>query len=458
VKALDGVTFDVAAGEVHALVGENGAGKSTLMKVLGGAYVADEGQVLLDGVPLPSGDPLAVRNAGVQVIYQELMLVPALTAEENIFLGRERSGSRAGAQAILDDLGADVDARTPVERLSVPKQQMVEIARSLASASKVLVLDEPTSTLPKPDVKRLLELVHRLKDRGLGIIYISHRLEEVIAIADRITVLRDGKTIETRAQFDRADLIRSMVGRSLEEEFPARNPKPGAVVLEARGLLGGVDLDVRAGEIVGLAGLVGSGRTRTGLTLFGALGTAGSIRMNGRPVRLRNPRDALDAGIAYLTEDRKADGVFPHLDLGANITIASLAQFTHAGILDRAAERKRARASAAEFDVRASGIRQLAGTLSGGNQQKALLARFLLEPRRVLILDEPTRGIDVGAKSEIYRLMNRLTDDGLGIIMISSEMEELLGMADRVVVLREGRCVGELSDPTQEQVMELATA
>ena len=269
---------------------------------------------------------------------------------------------------------------------------------------------------------------------------------------------RDGKTITTRAQFDRPELIRCMVGRSLEEEFPPRDPKPGAVVLEARGLLDAVDLDVREGEIVGLAGLVGSGRSRAGRTLFGALATSGSIRMNGRLLRLRNPRDALDAGIAYLTEDRKADGVFPQLDLGANITIASLAQFTRAGMLDRAAERTCARESAAKFDVRASSIRQLAGTLSGGNQQKALLARFLLEPRRVLILDEPTRGIDVGAKAEIYRLMNRLTDEGLGIIMISSEMEEILGMADRVVVLREGRCVGELENATQEQIMELATA
>jgi ABC-type sugar transport system ATPase subunit len=448
----------VAPGEVHALVGENGAGKSTLMKVLGGAYVPDAGEVLLEGAPLPSGDPLAVRRRGIQIIYQELMLVPALSAADNIFLGRERGRRAEEAQALLDDLGADVDARTPVERLSVPKQQMVEIARALGSASKVLVLDEPTSTLPEPDVRRLLDLVVRLKERGLGIIYISHRLDEVFAVADRITVLRDGCHVATGNSFDRRTLIRHMVGRDLEEEFPPRDREPGEVVLEASGLLGGVDLELRAGEIVGLAGLVGSGRSKTGLTLFGAMATAGSIRVGGEPVRLRSPREALRAGIAYLTEDRKADGIFPWLDVGTNITIASLHHFAKAGWLDRNAERSAARRAADDFDVRSAGLRQRAGTLSGGNQQKALLARFLLRARKVLILDEPTRGIDVGAKAEIYQLMNRLTQQGMAILMISSEMEELLGMSDRVVVLREGRSVGTLRDPTQEQVMELATA
>ncbi|MHC4958266.1 MAG: sugar ABC transporter ATP-binding protein [Planctomycetota bacterium] len=452
VKALDSVDLAVDAGEVHALVGENGAGKSTLMKVLGGAYVADSGTVTLDGAPLPVGDPLAVARRGVQIIYQELTLVPGLTAAENIFLGRElgrpwlkRAAMRAKAQELLDDLGADVDAGTLVGDLSVPNQQMVEIARALHGASKVLVLDEPTSTLPGPDVERLLAIVRRLRDRGLAIVYISHRLEEVFRIADRITVLRDGAHVATEdaAALDRAGLIRLMVGRDLEEEFPARSPRPGQTVLEFEGV------DVKEGEIVGLAGLVGSGRTRTGLTLFGAL--------PGGP--FRGPPDALAAGVAYITEDRKAAGIFPWLDVKTNITVSTLAEFTRGGWLDRGREREAARAAMRDFDVRASGLRQRAGTLSGGNQQKLLLARFLLAPRKLLILDEPTRGVDVGAKAEIYQLMNRLTEQGLGILMISSEMEELLGMADRVVVMRRGRTVGGLArhEATQERIMELAT-
>jgi ABC-type sugar transport system ATPase subunit len=468
VRALDDVDLDVDAGEIHALVGENGAGKSTLMKVLGGAYVPDAGAVTLDGEPVPSGDPLGVQRLGVQIIHQELALVPELTAAENIFLGREigspflaRGEMERQAQALLDELGAGVDARRRAVRLSVPQQQMVEIARALGAASKVIVLDEPTSTLPAPDVARLLALLKSLRKKGLAIVYISHRLDEIFEIADRITVLRDGARVATvqADEVDRRALIRFMVGRDLEEEFPERSPRIGEPVLEARGLLGGVDLTVHAGEIVGLAGLVGSGRTETGLALFGALESGGEIRLGGQRPDLRRPPDALKAGIAYITEDRKAAGIFPWLDVGSNITISTLSEFAEFGLLSRSSERAAARRAADEFDVRSAGLGQRAGTLSGGNQQKLLLARFLLAPRRLLILDEPTRGIDVGAKAEIYRLMNRLTEDGLAILMISSELEELLGMADRIVVMREGRSVGALdrSEATQERVMELAT-
>jgi len=468
VRALDDVTFDVQPGEIHALVGENGAGKSTLMKVLGGVYVPDAGALTLDDVALPVGAPQEIQARGVHIIHQELALVPELSAAENVFLGREpgriwldRARMRAEAQTLLDELGSGVDARTKVARLSVPQQQMVEIAGALAASPRVLVLDEPTSTLPAPDVERLLELLRRLRADGLAIVYISHRLEEVYALADRITVLRDGGHVGTApaAELPRPALIRWMVGRELEEEFPERASAPGACVLEAEGLLGGAALSVHAGEIVGLAGLVGSGRSKTGLTLFGARETHGTIRLDGSPVRFRGPADALAAGVAYLTEDRKEAGILRWLDVGVNITLASLRRFTSFGWLRLRDDRAAARAESERFDVRCTGLRQPAGTLSGGNQQKLLLARYLLEPRRVLILDEPTRGIDVGAKAEIYELMNRLTAEGLGILMISSEMEELLGMSDRIVVMREGRTVGELTraEATQEKVMALAT-
>jgi len=468
VRALDDVGFDVKAGEIHALVGENGAGKSTLIKVLGGAYLPDAGSVTLDGKALPVGDPLGVQQRGVQIIHQELALIPELTVAENIFLGREKGGlflarsvMTREAQSLLDELGAKVSANARAGRLSVPQQQMVEIARAIGAASKVLVLDEPTSTLPAPDCKRLLDLVRLLRARGLAIIYISHRLDEVFAIADRITVLRDGKLVGSApaSELTRRSLIRMMVGRDLEDEFPPRASRLGAPVLEARGLLGGVDLTVHAGEIVGLAGLVGSGRTETGLALFGALATGGEIRIAGERLSMRRPPDALRAGIAYITEDRKAAGIFPWLDVATNITISTLAEFTRFGLLSRGRERAAARDAARDFDVRSTGLHQRAGTLSGGNQQKLLLARFLLARRRLLILDEPTRGIDVGAKAEIYRLMNRLTDEGLAILMISSELEELLGMADRIVVMRAGRVVGTVdrAEATQEGIMELAT-
>jgi ribose transport system ATP-binding protein len=468
VCALDAVSFDVRPGEVHALVGENGAGKSTLMKVLGGAYLPDEGRLRLDGVPLPVGDPQAIQARGVQIIHQELMLVPQLSAAENIFLGREPGGvrldrrrMRVEAQALLDRLGGGIDARTRVARLRVPQRQLVEIARALAGAPRVLVLDEPTSTLPAPDAQRLLALVKQLRADGLAIIYISHRLDEIYELADRISVLRDGRHVGTkpRTELTRPALIRWMVGRDLAEEFPPRAPKPGAVVLEAEDLLAGTHFEVRAGEIVGLAGLVGSGRTEAGLALFGAHPTRGTIRLHGRAATFASPADALRAGVAYLTEDRKDAGILRWLDVGTNITLASLSRFVTCGWLHRRAERAAAREEARRFDVRSAGLRQLAGTLSGGNQQKLLLARYLLEPRKILILDEPTRGIDVGAKAEIYALMNRLTDEGLGILMISSEMEELLGMSDRIVVMHEGRTVGGLSraEATQEKVMALAT-
>ncbi len=473
VRALDGVDFAVEPGEVHALLGENGAGKSTLIKILAGAVVPDAGRVTLDGIALPAGDPLAVRRAGVSIVYQEFTLVPELTAAENIFLGAElgrpllrRRAMAAEAQRILDGLGARVDARAVVRALSVAQQQMVEIARALVSQSKVLILDEPTATLTGPEVARLFDVVRDLRRRGLGVVYISHRLEEIFAIADRVTVLRDGGRVAQApvAGLDRAQLIRWMVGRDVAEEFPPRTAGRGEAVLEVSRLscppyFHDVSFTVCRGEIVGLAGLVGAGRTSVALALFGALRPSGAVALEGRPVRFASPTDALAAGVAYVTEDRKARGLFPLLGAGENMTIASLPAFARGGLLRPGRAAAAASATARDFDLRAAGLDQPAGTLSGGNQQKLLLGRYLMQPRRLLILDEPTRGIDVGAKAEIYALMNRLTARGLAVLMISSELPEVLGMSDRIVVMHEGRTRGALAraEASPEAVMNLAT-
>ncbi len=472
VRALDGVDFELQRGEVHALVGENGAGKSTLIKALGGAVVPDRGEMRLEGEPLPVGDTLAARRRGISIVYQELALVPELTAAENIFLGREegrpflrRAPMARAAQKLLDELGAHVPSEAVVRSLSVAQRQSIEIARALLGESKVLILDEPSATLSGSEVERLFEVLRRLRERGLGILYVSHRLEEVFAIADRATVLRDGRRVTTTALdgVERAQLIRWMVGRDVSEEFPPRAPRVGATVLELHGLscpprFSDVSLRVSQGEIVGLAGLVGAGRTSVALALFGALPARGEVRL-GLPARFERPFEAIHAGLAYVTEDRKARGLFPLLGAGENITITYLRSFTRQGLLSPALEEGAAAGAARDFDLRAAGLRQPAATLSGGNQQKLLLARCLLRPRRLLILDEPTRGIDVGAKAEIYALMNRLTAQGLAILMISSELPEVLAMSDRVVVMHEGRTTGELprAEATPERVMELAT-
>jgi len=472
-RALDAVDFEVAAGEIHALVGENGAGKSTLIKILGGAVSPDEGLVLLDGRTLEPGNPLATRRRGVSIVYQEFTLVPELTVAENVWLGRERgrpfldrAGMRREVQGLLDELGVRVSASSPVRGLSVAQQQMVEIARALAVDARVLILDEPSATLSALEVERLFVVLRRLRSRGLGIIYISHRLEEVFAIADRVTVLRDGRHVTTvpAAGLERAQLIRWMVGRDVSEEFPTRSHSPGRTVLEVRGLSSpprfhDVSLSVREGEIVGLAGLVGAGRTSTALAIAGALAATGTIELDGRTVRFRSPSAAIANGLAYVTEDRKMRGIFPAMSTEANITVTFLRAYAPHFLLRLGREKAAASHKAREFDVRAQRLTQPAATLSGGNQQKMLLARYLLKPRRLLILDEPTRGVDVGARAEIYALMNHLTAEGLAILMISSELPEVLGMADRVVVLREGRTSGALaaSEATPERVMALAS-
>ncbi len=473
VRALADVDFDLNAGEVHALVGENGAGKSTLVKVLGGAVRPDAGEAVLDGAPLPFGDPLEARRRGLSLVYQELALAPHLSVADNVFLGRERgrlwlrrADMRRAVRALLDELGADVDPDAPARTLSVGYQQMVEIARALATEARVLMLDEATAALSAAEVERLFAVVRRLRARGLGIVFVSHRLDEVLAVADRVTVLRDGRRVASAAagDVDRARLIRWMVGRDLTEEFPVRAPAPGATVLDVRGLkapprLHDASLSVRAGEIVGLAGLVGAGRSSAALALVGARRATGEIRLDGQRVHFRSPAEAIAHGVVYVTEDRQARGLWPQMSAEANLTLASLGRLTRFGLLSRPRERTLAAEAARRFDVRAASLAQPAAALSGGNQQKLLLARFLLEPRRLVVLDEPTRGVDVGARAEIYALIARLAAEGAAILLISSDLTEVLGLADRIVVMRDGRTVGTLvrAEATPERVMALAT-
>jgi ABC-type sugar transport system ATPase subunit len=481
VRALDGVDLDVRRGEVHALVGENGAGKSTLVKILGGGLRPTDGTAELDGDPLPLGDPVATRARGLGIIYQETTLVPELSVAENVFLGQERTrrlmldrdAMREQTGVILARLGVACDARTPVRALGVGLRQLVEVARALVLDAKVLIFDEPTTALTDQEVGRLFATIRELAARGLGVVYISHRLDEVFQLANRVTVLRDGRTVATAdiADIDRRQLIHWMVGRDLEEEFPRAirsrlsASAVGKPVLELQGLgrppfFQDVSLSVGRAEIVGLAGLVGAGRSSVGLSVFGVHPpTSGRLLLKGKPVSFRTPNDALDHGVGYLPEDRKSSGIFPDLGVGENIAMPHLEGFGEGRLIDRKACVAAYTESAERFRVRAAGLRRPIRTLSGGNQQKALLARLLMNPLRALVLDEPTRGVDVGARSEIYQILRDLVADGLAVLMISSELEELLGMCDRIAVMCEGRTTGILraSEATQERIMELAT-
>ena len=474
VLALEGVDLDLHAGEVLARVGENGAGKSTLIKVLGGAVTPDAGTIRIGGAETTGADPVAARRAGVTIIYQEFNLVPALSVRENIFLGLERSAGfvpagdeRARARGLLDRLGLAANPDAPCRTLSVAGQQVVEIAKALAADARIIVMDEPTAALSRQEVDKLFAVIADLKRRGIGVIYVSHRLDEIEAIADRVMVMRDGRHVVTRPAKDlpRRELIELMVGRTLEQEFPPREPRVGPTRLEVRNLrrepaVRDVSFTVGRGEILGLAGLVGSGRTETARLLFGAdRPDGGSLELDGRPLAIRSPRDAIRAGICLLTEDRKAQGLVLGQSVLHNFGLPNLGRFALAGWIDQPRERAAFAGHAARMRLRADAIDRPAATLSGGNQQKVVLAKWLESGAEVFIFDEPTRGVDVGAKFEIYRLMNDLAAAGKAVIMISSELPEVLGMADRIVVMHEGRIAGEIVAPrqaTQADVLALA--
>jgi rhamnose transport system ATP-binding protein len=478
VRALKGVSFDVHAGEVHALVGENGAGKSTLIKVITGAETPDSGTLAVDGRTVGRMDPAASRALGIAAIYQQPSLFPHLSVAENIALSVDTGpgirwidwrARHARAAELLARIGADIAPNRLVETLSLPEQQLVEIAKALGAEARVLIMDEPTASLTGREVDRLLDVVRRLRSAGRGIVYISHRLEEVCALADRVTVLRDGETVDTltRERVAAPELIRLMVGRELSTVFPKRSVAPGDVALEIRDLwsaaagIRGVSLTLRRGEILGLSGLVGSGRTELAETLFGLRSVdRGSIVLGGVPARVTSPAAAIALGMAYVPEDRRRHGVVLEMQVATNATLASLGQISRRGLLNREAERALAQHYVDRLRIKTPSVWSETGALSGGNQQKVALARWLATTPAVLILDEPTQGVDIGAKAEIHGLMQDLAGQGLAILMISSELPEVLGMSDRIVVMRHGAVAGILArnEATPQRVMSLALA
>ncbi|MDQ0395555.1 sugar ABC transporter ATP-binding protein [Labrys monachus] len=481
-KALNGVSLAAWPGEIHALMGENGAGKSTLMKILSGAYVADPGgEIVLRGRPVTIAGPLHARELGIAVIYQELSLAPNLTVAENIFLGREartagladRAAMAAGSREVLARLGAGFGPKALVGSLSLAERQLVEIARAIHTKAEILVMDEPTTALSSRETDRLFDLIRRLRDDGLAIIYISHRMAEIYELSDRCSVLRDGSYVGTlsRDELSAERLVRMMVGRDISGFYKkdhAASGGRGPAVLEVEGITDGrrvkpCTLALHAGEVLGIAGLVGSGRTELARLIFGAdRRAAGTIRIGGRAVAIAGPQDAIRAGLVYLTEDRKAQGLLLDMSVLDNVNLIVCSRDAGpAGILDSVRAKARAKAAISALSVRVGHERVAVGSLSGGNQQKVLLARLLEAKPSVLILDEPTRGVDIGAKSEIYRIIDQLAKAGIGIIVISSELPEIMGIADRVLVMREGAIEGEVGGDsglpiTQEAIMNFA--
>jgi rhamnose transport system ATP-binding protein len=475
VLAVADVSFAIQAGTVHALVGENGAGKSTLVKILTGVVHPDDGELVIDGEPHRVGDPQTAHRLGIVAMFQEPTVFPDLTVAENVFAGRHRrtglrtvawGAMRSEAARILGELGADFPPDAPVRGLGVADRQLLEIAKALSSSARLLIMDEPTAALSPHEVENLFATVRRLRERGVAIVFVTHRLEEVTAIADTVTVLRDGRHIATSpaTELSQREIVRLMVGRSLDALFPKEEAEIGDVVLRAdglarRGVFSDISFELRRGEIVGLAGFVGSGRTEVARSIFGIDRLdAGELWISGRRFRPRSARAALRRGVAYLPEDRLQQGLVQPMSISANTSMAVLPRLTPAGILQPWRERSLARRFMEQLRIRATSPRQVVRSLSGGNQQKVVLSKWLAAEPRVLILDEPTHGVDVGTKADVHRAISHLAAEGLTILMISSELPEILGMSDRVLVMREGRLVAEFSREaaTEERIIEAA--
>ncbi len=466
VKALDHVTLEVRPGRVHGIVGENGAGKSTLMKILSGVYEKDSGEIVFEGNVIDKVTPVQSMHMGLSIIYQELNLVNTMTVGENIFLGRfTESGGRAGvhakAKALLKSIGSKVSTYRQVSELSVSDKQMVEIAKALSFDSKLIIMDEPSSSLTAEEMDKLVQIIHDLKSKGIAIIYISHKLDEIFGFCDVVTVMRDGHVIDTRnvSEITRNEMISMMVGRTIENEFPPRPDAVGETILEIKNIntrkLKDVSLTLRKGEILGLVGLVGSGRTELVRALFGADKVSKkSIYLDGKPVQINSPMDAINLGLAMVPEERKLQGLLLGFSVGQNISLAVLARLTQYGFVNEKEEGAVADRQIKALNVKTPSKRTKIRTLSGGNQQKAILGRWLEMSPKVLILDEPTKGIDVGAKYEIYLLMKKVVEAGGSIILISSELPEVLNMSNRVNTICEGRINGEF-DPTTASVDEI---
>ncbi|MCY9762012.1 sugar ABC transporter ATP-binding protein [Paenibacillus alvei] len=475
-QVLSGVDFDLREGEVHALMGENGAGKSTLMNILTGLHQRDKGTILIDGKETYFANPKEAERQGIAFIHQELNIWPDMTVVDNLFIGKEMSSSwgllkskemKTLAKEQFKRLSVDIPLNMEAGQCSVGQQQMIEIAKALLTDTKVIIMDEPTSALTEREIQKLFEVIRSLKQEGVSIVYISHRMEEIFEICDRITVMRDGRTVDTKAipetNFD--EVVKKMVGRELTERFPARNPSPAEVVLEVehatrKGWFEDVSFKVRQGEIVGFSGLMGSGRTEIMRALFGLDRLdQGEVRMFGKKVVIRKPVDAVNHGIGFITEDRKDEGLVLDFSVRENMVLPSISGFTKKGLISTQSEKVFVDALIKRLQIKTHSAETAAGNLSGGNQQKVVIAKWIGIGPKLLILDEPTRGVDVGAKREIYQLMNELTGHGVAIIMVSSELPEVLGMSDRIVVVHEGRITGELNkaEATQEKIMTLAT-
>ncbi|MEV4320022.1 sugar ABC transporter ATP-binding protein [Actinocrispum sp. NPDC049592] len=474
VRALKNVSIALRPGEIHALAGENGAGKSTVVRIIGGEHQPDTGTVVLDGEPIRFGGPREARRHGVAVIHQEPSRFPDLDVAENVFMGRQplrkgrridRAAMRGQAAEIFEQLGVPLDPDRPTRGLSIADQQVIEIAKALSGSARVIVMDEPTAALSTVEAERLFRVARRLAEGGAALLFVSHRLEEMYALCHRVTVLRDGELVTTMpmAEIDRDTLVRRMVGRSVEQLFPGRQDRPGDDVLVVSGLsragvFSDVSLTVRRGEIVGLAGLVGSGRSEAARAIFGVdRRDSGTVVVNGRALPAGDPRAAIEAGLAMVPEDRREQGLIPDLSIERNASLAMLGAVSSGGIVRRSAERALAGRWAERLGLKFGRLSDPVATLSGGNQQKVVLGKWLAGEPVALIVDEPTRGIDIGAKFEVHKLLADLARDGIGILMISSDLPEVLGMADRVLVMHEGRITASLTRPTEEEVMRAAT-